>query len=621
MTTAPLRPKLAPVPATTAQALATWPATLFGRFLPASQSLPPSFERDSYSSTALSEVIDRSVNATIARFTGALSPTALALAYMDWAMHLAMSPGKRTQLVEKAAKKWARFLTYVFSVSAFDGSTGPCIEPLPQDHRFTGDAWKQFPFNIISQGFLLQQQWWHNATMGIPGVTQQHEKEVTFATRQMLDVVAPSNFALTNPEILERTITEGGMNLVRGFHHYVEDMERTISGKPPLGAEAFKPGEQVAATPGKVVLQNNLIELIQYEPSTETVHKEPILIVPAWIMKYYILDLSAHNSLVRYLRDQGYTVFMISWKNPDPEDRGLGMEDYRKLGIMAAFNAISSIMPDTKVHATGYCLGGTLLSIAAAAMARDGDDRIKSLTLLASQTDFTEAGELTLFIDESQLDFLEDVMWEQGFLDTKQMSGAFQLLRSNDLIWSRVIHDYLMGERQPMNDLMAWNADATRLPYTMHSQYLRKLYLHNDLAEGRYTADGKPVTLVDIGAPIFAVGTEWDHVAPWRSAFRIQLLTETDVTFVLTNGGHNAGIVSEPGHHHRHFRVLATDKDALYIDPDTWLDQAAQKEGSWWPEWVSWLGQNSSESVKPPPIGSAKYPPLREAPGLYVKIA
>ncbi|HXZ67246.1 MAG TPA: alpha/beta fold hydrolase, partial [Alphaproteobacteria bacterium] len=502
MTTAELRTDRTPDSAKAkAEILSPWPTSFLRNFLPGTAKLPPLLERDSYSSTAFSEVIDRSMNAAMARFTGALSPPALALAYMDWAIHLATSPGKRTQLVEKGAKKWARFINYMLSPSAY-GDGSPCIEPLPQDHRFAGEAWKQFPYNIISQAFLLQQQWWHNATTDIPGVTRQHEKEVSFAARQLLDVMAPSNFALTNPEVLEKTIREGGMNFVRGFSHFLEDRERAMSGKPPVGAEAFVPGEQVAITPGKVVLQNELIELIQYAPSTESVREEPILIVPAWIMKYYILDLSPHNSLVRYLRDQGFTVFMISWKNPSPEDRGRGMEDYRKLGIMAALDAISSIVPETKIHAAGYCLGGTLLSIAAAAMVRDGDKRLRSITLLASQTDFTEAGELTLFIDESELDFLEDVMWEQGFLDTKQMAGAFQLLRSNDLIWSRIIRDYLMGERQPMTDLMAWNADATRLPYTMHSQYLRELYLNNDLAEGRYKAGGKPVTLMDISVPI-----------------------------------------------------------------------------------------------------------------------
>jgi poly(3-hydroxyalkanoate) synthetase len=258
---------------------------------------------------------------------------------------------------------------------------------------------------------------------------------------------------------------------------------------------------------------------------------------------------------------------MISWKNPAPEDRDLGMEDYRTLGVMSALDAIDAIVPNRKVHAVGYCLGGTLLSIAAASMARDADERLATLTLLAAQTDFTEAGELMLFINESQLAFLEDMMWEQGFLDSRQMAGAFQMLRSNDLIWSHIVHDYLLGGRQAMTDLMAWNADATRLPYRMHSEYLRRLFLDNDLAEGRFVAGGAPVTLTDIGAPIFAVGTELDHVAPWRSTYKINLQAKTEVTYLLTNGGHNAGIVSEPGHPGRHFRMIMQNADHHYHAP------------------------------------------------------
>ncbi len=306
-----------------------------------------------------------------------------------------------------------------------------------------------------------------------------------FAARQLLDMTAPSNFPLTNPEILWRTISTGGFNLVRGAQNSFADYERALGGKKPVGTEQFEVGHDVAITPGKVVFHNRLIELIQYAPAMQEVRAEPILIVPAWIMKYYILDLSPHNSLIKYLTEQGFTVFMISWKNPGPDDRDLGMDDYPVIGVMDALDAIGRILPDRKVHAAGYCLGGTLLSIAAAAMARDRDDRIATLTLLAAQTDFTEAGELMLFTDESQVTFLEDMMWEQGFLDSRQMAGAFEMLRSNDLVWSRIVHDYLLGEREPMTDLMAWNADATRMPYRMHSEYLRRLFLDNDLAEGR----------------------------------------------------------------------------------------------------------------------------------------
>jgi polyhydroxyalkanoate synthase len=432
---------------------------------------------------------------------------------------------------------------------------------------------------------------------------------------------APSNFPLTNPEILERTISTGGFNLVKGMQHFLEDWERAVSGKKPVGTERFVVGKDVAITPGKVVYRNGLIELIQYAPVTKNVRPEPILIVPAWIMKYYILDLSPQNSLVKYLTEQGFTVFMISWKNPGPEDRSLAMEDYRSSGILTALDVVSSIVPEQKIHAVGYCLGGTLLSITAAAMARDGDDRLASVTLLAAQTDFTEAGELMLFIDESQLSFLEDMMWEQGFLDSRQMAGAFEMLRSNDLIWSRMIHDYLLGERQVMTDLMAWNADATRMPYQMHSDYLRKLFLNNDLAEGRFVAGGEPVSLTDIRVPIFAVGTERDHVAPWRSTYKINLQTETEVTYLLTTGGHNVGIVSELGYAGpRSFRVRKHRPEDHYLDPDRFLIEARQKEGSWWPEWVSWLEEHSGTLTAPPPMGTgeAGLPVLGNAPGSYV---
>ena len=362
------------------------------------------------------------------------------------------------------------------------------------------------------------------------------------------------------------------------------------------------------------------MELIQYEPATAEVRPEPILIVPAWIMKYYILDLSPSNSLVHYLRQQGFTVFMISWKNPGLDERDLGMEDYHALGPIAALEAISRIVPDRQVHSVGYCLGGTLLAATAAAMARDGDDRLKTLTFLAAQTDFTEAGELTLFISESQVAFLEDMMWEQGYLDGSQMAGAFHMLRSNDLIWSRLIRDYLMGERQAISDMMAWNADATRMPYRMHSEYLRKLFLNNDLAEGRFGVAGRPVALSDIRVPVFAVGTEIDHVAPWRSVYKFNLTMDTEVTFMLTSGGHNAGIVSEPGHPRRHYRVSSRTDTDRYIDPDMWLKHTAAKEGSSWPEWVRWLEARSGDARAPPAMGAPQRGlwPLVDAPGTYV---
>lgn len=570
--------------------------------------------------TSPEQALDKALNAQLAKLTAGLSPIALSAAYADWALHLASAPGKRLELFEKAAQKAKRLAQFTSQCATNPNAAGPCITPLPQDHRFAGDAWQKWPYNVLQQAFLLNQQWWHNATTDVVGVTQSHENVVNFATRQILDMFSPSNSPLTNPEVIAQTLQEGGMNLMRGFQNFVDDARRAQSGEKPAGMEAFTVGGTLATAKGKVVLRNHLIELIQYAPTTQTVHPEPILIVPAWIMKYYILDLSAQNSLVNYLTSQGFTVFMISWRNPTEQDRDLGMEDYVALGVMEALRAVTQITASPKIHAVGYCLGGTLLTIAAAAMARDHDARLASLTLLATQTDFTEAGELMLFINDSQLAFLDDLMWDQGYLDTKQMAGAFELLRSNDLIWSRVVHDYLMGERSEMNDLMAWNTDATRMPFRMHSEYLRHLFLNNDLAEGRYLVGGSPVALSDLRAPVFLVGTERDHVAPWHSVYKFNLLTDTDVTFVLTSGGHNAGIVSEPGHPHRHFRLRDKAKDAPYIDPERWQAETAPQDGSWWPVLTEWLAKRSAPRGPVPPLGDKTkgYAPLCDAPGTYV---
>jgi len=564
-------------------------------------------------------VLDRSIHAAMGKLTGSLSPASLAMAYFDWALHLAVSPGKWQRLSEKAVRKTARFVIYAAHVMA-DRKCDPCIEPLPQDRRFRSKGWQSWPFNLIQQSFLLNQQWWHNITTGIGGVSPHHEQVVSFAARQLLDVMSPVNFVATNPDVLDATVREGGMNLVRGAMNFVEDFERQIGGKPLTGTENFTPGRQVAVTPGKVVYRNRLIELIQYAPATQDVHAEPMLIVPAWIMKYYILDLSPHNSLVRYLVERGHTVFMISWHNPAPKDRDLDMEDYLRLGVLEALNAIQAIVPDSKVNAVGYCLGGTLLSMAAAYFAQIRDERLNSMTLLAAQTDFTEAGELTLFIDDSQLNYLEDIMWDQGYLDNGQMAGAFQLLRSHDLIWSLIVQQYLLGGRQAMTDLMAWNADATRMPYRMHSEYLHRLFLKNDLFAGRYKINGRTISLGDIRVPIFAVATETDHVAPWKSVYKINLIADPDVTFLLTSGGHNAGIVSEPGHKGRYYRMAHRPAGTNYIDPENWYLSNPASEGSWWPAWADWLEQHCDGRVPPPAMGAANkgYPPLEPAPGTYV---
>ncbi len=558
-----------------------------------------------------------------ARLTNSGSPVALTLAFCDWALHMANAPGHQQAVMEKAARRWLELCRY--TLECCQGvEAEPCIRPFPGDRRFNHEGWGQFPYNVFAQTFLNWQMFWRDAVTGVSGVSPSHERMVEFVVRQILDIYAPSNYPLTNPMVTETTLKEGGTNLVKGLHNFLEDWTRVIFDRPPIGAENFIPGKQTAATPGRVIYRNELIELIQYSPTTETVRPEPVLIVPAWIMKYYILDLSPENSLVKTLVDSGFTVFMISWRNPGAELRDLGMDDYRRLGVMAALNAIAAVCPDEKVHATGYCLGGTLLAIAAAEMARDRNEQLASMTMFAAQVDFREAGELMLFINDSQVAYLEDVMWERGYLDTRQMAQAFQLLRSNDLIWSQGMRQYMLGQRPKLTDLMAWNADATRMPYRMHSEYLRYLFLRNDFAEGRYKVDGRPVVLSDIEVPIFAVGTETDHVAPWRSVYKVLLLTNTDATFLLTAGGHNVGILGlgerRSGRPNRSYRISTRHKGCCYVDSESWLAGAERQEGSWWAAWIAWLAERSGTPKPPPQMGASEmgYPPLNPAPGTYV---
>ena len=568
---------------------------------------------------AMGNAIDGQVRAALARATGTLSVGSALLAATDWAMNLLVSPGKQAEL-------GLRVLEYAGQIARYDlecalagpGEARRCIEPPARDRRFDGDAWLRWPYNVLHQSFLLTEQWWDEATHGIAGVERHHEQLVSFAARQWLDLTSPGNALLTNPTVQNRTLREGGMNLLRGALAAATDVQRASAGLPPPGADAYVVGRDVAITPGKVVLRNRLMELIQYAPATPQVHPEPVLLLPSWIMKYYILDLSPANSLVKYLVGQGHTVFCVSWKNPGAEERDLGMDDYLELGLQAALDAIAAIVPQRKVHALGYCNGGTLLAIGAAAMARDGDDRLASLTLLAAQTEFSEPGELGLFIDEAQVSLLEAQMAQNGYLTAQQMAGAFNLLRSNDLLWSRLINQYLLGEPQPMNDLMAWNTDATRLPAKMHSQYLRQLFLHDDLAENRYRVGAQPVSLADVHIPVFLVGTETDHVAPWRSVYKLHYLTPAEVSFVLTSGGHNAGIVNPPGASKRHYRQWVSVAGSSRLGPDHWLATAPQYQGSWWTAWQRWLREHSAAAGKPPRLGLTGARRLDDAPGRYV---
>lgn len=562
------------------------------------------------------EAMDRAAHAAVGKATSGLSPSVLVEAWTDWAVHMAVSPGKQLQLMEAAIKN-AQSLS-VAAVGAMSG--GVATPDAAEDKRFAGDSWRNYPFNLISHAYELNRRWWLDAVTGVHGVAPPHEDLMAFVTGQMLDMAAPSNSPIANPDVVAATLAEGGQNLIRGAKNFVDDVSRELGLQPPEDGPAFEVGRNLAATPGKVVFRNELIELIQYAPTTDVVHPEPILIVPAWIMKFYILDLSPENSLVRYLVGQGFTVFMVSWKNPGADDRDLGMDDYRRLGIMDAIDAATAISGSARLHAIGYCLGGTLLAIAASAMARDGDERCASVTFLAAQIDFTEAGALRLFINDSQVTLIEDMMSETGFLTSDQMAGAFRLLRANDLIWSPAIRDYLLGESPKTFDLLAWNADGTRMPFRMHAEYLRQLFLDNDLAEGRYRVGKAAVAVSDIRAPIFAVGAESDHVAPWRSVYKFHLFVDADMTFVLTNGGHNAGIVSEPGHASRHFRIASTPASAAFRDPEEWLAGADPTDGSWWPAFAAWLAARSGKLAPPPPLGarSGRYAAICDAPGVYV---
>lgn len=551
--------------------------------------------------------LDSALHAFQGRFFMNMSPTAIFLAYADWACHFLNSPEKQLESLDALAHGLIDLSDHLMHGNTNDA-----------DPRFRGELWQMPPFSIFYKSYLASERFLNGLMTHVNGVTRHHEEQVVFLTRQLLLALAPSNFLCTNPELIELTASQRGSNLVRGFMHFLEDWQRTMRKLEPVGTDAFKPGVNVAVTPGKVVFKNRLIELIRYTPTTDTVCCEPILIVPAWIMKYYILDLSEHNSLVRFLVDQGHTVYMISWKNPGDAERGLGMADYLNLGIFDALTVIRTMSPDHQIHGVGYCLGGTLLAMAVAHL--EGRDRspMKTMTLLAAQTDFADAGELTLFIDESQVAWLEDLMNNQNYLKTYQMAGAFRMLRAHELIWADIITHYLKGERTPVSDLMAWNADATRMPYTMHSEYLRSLFLENDLFEGRYRVDGVPVALSNIHIPVFLVATEKDHVAPWVSVYKFHLPSDAEsVTFVLTSGGHNAGIISEPGHPRRSYRIATRKEGETYVDPHSFLETTPSVSGSWWIPWDAWLSKHSSGQTAPPPFPE-NLKGLADAPGEYV---
>ena len=568
----------------------------------------------------IQEDMAREMRAQLAAVTGGLAPDDYAQAWWDWYLNLAKAPAKQTEIAHKAVE--ALMDNFRFAVQASAGKPVSPVSGTTEDKLFASPAWTEWPFNVMARGYLNWADLVKHATSDVPGLTGRSADLVSFASKHVLEAASPANHLLANPELLELTRAQSGRNLVAGFKNWLADANGMLTRNAPGGDAEFKVGKDVAVTPGKIVYRNDLIEVIQYSATTARVHARPILIVPAWIMKYYILDLSPQNSLVRYLVDKGHTVFMISWKNPIAADRNLGMDDYHDKGIRDALSAVGAIVPNVKIHAAGYCIGGTLLSIAAAKLAGEDDHRLASMSLLAAQTDFSEPGELSLFISPSQLSMLEAVMKKAGVLTSDKMGASFALLRAKDLLWTPAINTYIKGNREKLNDLMAWNGDGTRMPWRMHSEYLKQLYLQNDLAGGRFRVGGKPIKLSDITLPMFVLGTETDHVAPWKSAYKTRTLTRSaDYTFVLTSGGHNGGIVCGPVNPKRRYRELAWKNAYDALNPGQWMERAALHPGSWWPEWQTWLASHSGPAdAAPPGLGNAAagYGILGDAPGEYV---
>ncbi len=564
-----------------------------------------------------SAAFDRALRAMVGRATNGVSPNALAVAMFDWISHLGRAPHRQLELATLAGQLTVQALI----TSANELASADAGAAADGDRRYAGEAWRRSPFRALIPWHSAAETWWAEATRQLPGMSRHHADRMAMMARHALQASSPANVPWLNPRVHEETWNSAGTNLVRGMQAAVGDAIARLAGQDAQPDSPWKVGETLAITPGKVVFRNELIELIQYTPQTPTVCREPVVITPAWILKYYIMDLRPENSLVRFLVEHGHTVFMISWRNPRPEHRTVTFDRYRTEGVMRAIDTACAITGADRVHLCGYCLGGTVSAIAAATMARDGDDRLASLTLLAAQTDFSEAGELMVFVDESQVAFLDDMMWDQGLLTGEQMANAFKIMRSDDLLWAKWLHRYVLAEPDQPSDLEAWSDDHTNMPAAMHGEYLRALFLDNRLTAGRFAVEGRVIALKDITAPMFVVGTETDHIAPWRSVYKITLFTDNDLTFVLTNGGHNAGIVSEPGHRGRRYRKATRRRDDRYADPEAWNASAPVYDGSWWPAWSEWLrSAGDGRDVAPPSMGAGAkaLPPICDAPGLYV---
>jgi polyhydroxyalkanoate synthase len=495
----------------------------------------------------------------------------------------------------------------------------PVATPAPGDKRFNDPEWTQNQFfDFLKQAYLLTAQW-ADRLVAAADLNPHTKQKAEFYVRQITNAMAPTNFVLTNPELLRETFVSNADNLVRGMHMLAEDIE---SGGGNLqirqsDSSMFEVGRNLATTPGKVVFQNELMQLIQYTPSTETVLKRPLLIVPPWINKYYVLDLTPEKSFIKWCVDQGLTVFCISWANPDAHLAQKTFEDYVRHGPLAALDAIKEATGEDKVHAIGYCVGGTLLAVTLAAMAARHDKRIASATLFAAQVDFTYAGDLKVFVDEEQVKAIEHRMSERGYLDSRSMATVFNLLRSNDLLWPYVINNYLKGKSPFPFDLLYWNSDATRLPAANHSFYLRNCYLDNKLAKGNMTLGNTPIVLKAVTVPIYNLATREDHIAPAKSVMFGSKLFGGDVRFVVAGSGHIAGVINPPAKNKYQYWTGPKPRNA---DIDGWLAKAKEHSGSWWPDWLLWITRQSPTEVPARVPGDGALKPIEDAPGRYVRV-
>ena len=499
-------------------------------------------------------------------------------------------------------------------------STAPVATPAADDKRFSDPEWSQNQFfDFLKQAYLLTAQWADKLVANAADLNPHTKQKAEFYVRQITNALAPTNFVLTNPELLRETLTSNADNLVRGMHMLAEDIERGGGHLKIRQSDSsmFEVGRNLAVTPGKVIYQNELMQLIQYAPSTETVLKRPLLIVPPWINKFYVLDLTPEKSFIKWCVDRGLTVFCISWVNPDERLAQKTFDDYVRQGPLEALDAIKQATGEDKVHAIGYCVGGTLLAITLATMAARGDERIASATLFAAQVDFTHAGDLKVFVDEEQVSALEKRMAERGYLDSRSMATVFNMLRSNDLLWPYVINNYLKGKAPFPFDLLYWNSDATRMPAANHSFYLRNCYLDNRLVKGRMSIDNTPVDLKRVKIPIYNLATREDHIAPAKSVMFGSKFFGGDVRFVVAGSGHIAGVINPPDKNKYQYWTGPKPRDAAI---DDWLAKAKEHPGSWWPDWLLWITKQTPTEVAARLPGDGPLKPIEDAPGNYVKV-